>query len=205
MGGVKVGIVDTGVMAEHEDLAGRIAECAGVRSTGFSDPAVPADPTIEPGLCADDNGHGTMVAGILGARADNASGVTGVAFNTPLAVCKAMGWVYGSGTVAAISNCITHLARTGSRIISMSIGGLAASTTWGCPGSTCSSASAASASRRHSLARDAASREQLDGRSDEAPRRVRALRFEHEVAELLILVSGGGQRAFQPTSAPSCP
>jgi thermitase len=129
--GVEVGIVDTGVMTTHEELTGKIFRCAGVASTGQSPDLATADPTIVQGRCEDDNGHGTHVAGILAARANNGAGIAGVAFNSPLAVCRALGGTYGGGTVAGIANCITWLAQQGVKIISMSIGGLGQSTALG--------------------------------------------------------------------------
>ncbi len=129
-GGVKVGIVDTGATPAHEDLVEKVSDCAGVKSFGINLLIITllADPTIVPGKCADDNGHGTHVAGTIAARANNARGVAGVAFNSPLAICKALDSA-GSGTVAAISNCIAYLASVGSKVISMSLGTTAASTT----------------------------------------------------------------------------
>ena len=123
-GGVKIGIVDTGIMLGHEDFAGRAIECAGVRSTGLFVLELFADPTIVPGQCADDNGHGSHVAGIIGARANNGVGVTGVAFDSPLAVCKSGGGIFGGSPVAGVANCITWLSQRGAKIISMSLGGL---------------------------------------------------------------------------------
>jgi thermitase len=121
-GGAKIGIVDTGIDAGHPDLAGALADCAGVRSNGINLLGLTLldDPTIVPGRCADDNGHGTHVAGIAAARANNATGVAGVAFNSPLAVCKALD-SHGSGSVAAIANCIAYLSAQGAKVISMSL------------------------------------------------------------------------------------
>jgi thermitase len=124
--GVKVGIVDTGIMARHEDLSGKVADCAGVRSFGLI-LGLFANPTIDPGKCVDDNGHGTHVAGTLAARADNGRGITGVAFNSRLAICKALDSA-GAGSVAGIANCITYLSQVGAKIISMSFGAAGAST-----------------------------------------------------------------------------
>jgi thermitase len=81
-----------------------------------------ANPTIDPGRCVDDNGHGTHVAGTIAARANNGRGVTGVAFNSPLAVCKALD-ASGGGPTAGIANCITYLSQVGAKVISMSLGG----------------------------------------------------------------------------------
>ncbi|MEA2129408.1 MAG: serine protease [Solirubrobacteraceae bacterium] len=123
-GGVTIGIVDTGIDAGHEDLAGKLVTCAGVRSFGLDLLGIPLldDPTIVPGRCADDNGHGTHVAGIAAARANNGLGIAGVAFNSPLAVCKALNGA-GAGTLAALANCIAYLSGQGAKIISLSLGG----------------------------------------------------------------------------------
>jgi thermitase len=125
-GGAKIGIVDTGVMAGHEDLAGKVVDCTGVRSPGIDILGIItlplfADPTIVPGRCVDDNGHGTHVAGTAAAIANNGRGVAGVAFNSPLAVCKALG-KGGGGAVAGIANCIADLVAKGAKVISLSIG-----------------------------------------------------------------------------------
>ncbi len=115
-GGVKVGIVDTGIRATHEDLIDKVSDCAGSR--GFL--IFPG--RIRAGTCGDDNGHGSHVAGTIAARANNGVGVAGVAFNSPLAVCKALD-SQGSGMTADVANCIGWLRDRGARVISMSLGG----------------------------------------------------------------------------------
>jgi thermitase len=117
-GGVMVGIVDTGIDANHEDLSGKLVDC-GRASTLFG--------TVSNGNCADDNDHGTHVSGTIAAKANNGVGVAGVAFNSPLSMCKALN-ALGSGSTAGVANCITWLAQRGSKIISMSLGGGASST-----------------------------------------------------------------------------
>jgi thermitase len=128
-GGATIGFVDTGIDAGHADLTGKLVTCAGVRSFGLDLLGVPLldDPTIEPGKCADDNGHGTHVAGIAAARANNGVGIAGVAFNSQLAVCKALNSA-GAGTLVALANCIAYLSDQGVKIISMSLGGPGSST-----------------------------------------------------------------------------
>jgi thermitase len=122
-GGPKVGIVDTGIQASHADLSGKVANCA--RSQGL----LPIfSGTIQEGSCADDNGHGTHVAGTIAAKANNGIGVTGVSFNSPLAICKALGGPLGIGSTADVANCITWTHDKGAKVISMSLGGGASTT-----------------------------------------------------------------------------
>jgi thermitase len=117
-GGVKVGIVDTGIRATHEDLTGHVANCAQAYS------GVPVlTGRLTEGSCADDNGHGTHVAGTIAATANNGKGVAGVSFSSPLAICKALGGPLGSGSTADVATCITYLADKGAKVISMSLGG----------------------------------------------------------------------------------
>lgn len=132
-GGAKIGIVDTGASARHEDLAGKIVDCVGVRSFGIDILGLItlplfADPTLVGGRCTDDNGHGTHVAGTAAAIADNGRGIAGVAFNSPLAICKALDR-HGAGAVAGIAGCIGYLVASGAKVISMSLGTTAESVT----------------------------------------------------------------------------
>lgn len=110
-GGVPVGIVDSGVDLLHEDLRGRIAACGGAR-----------DGRVNEGDCADGEGHGTHVAGTIGARAGNGVGIAGVAFASPLVVCRALD-AAGAGTIADVAACIRWVRDRGARVISMSLGG----------------------------------------------------------------------------------
>src|ERR1700712_1205422 len=57
--GAVVAVVDSGVLASHEDLAGRLLP-------GFDFSDQPNDATPQ-----DDNGHGTHVSGIIAADANN--------------------------------------------------------------------------------------------------------------------------------------
>src|SRR3954469_23430819 len=117
-GGAKVGVVDTGILATHEDLAGKLANCA--QSRGLL-PVLAG--SIQVGQCADDNGHGTHVSGTITANANNGKGVTGVAFNSPLAMCRALGGPLGSGSTSDVANCINWDTDQGAKVISMSLGG----------------------------------------------------------------------------------
>lgn len=116
--GIKVGVVDSGVLRTHEDLAA-------VSITGEPDFGANDDRT----WYRDFNSHGTHVVGTI-AAASNSVGVVGV---SPGAVAihmvKVFGekgnWVYSSDLLAACRAA----AGKGCRIISMSLGGSTSSTT----------------------------------------------------------------------------
>jgi thermitase len=113
-GGVKVGIVDTGIDQTHPDLAGKAVGCATSYNTGL---------LIHNGVCADDNGHGSHVSGTISANTNNGQGVAGVAFNSPIVMCKALATAAGTGLTSDIANCINWDATQGVKVISMSLGG----------------------------------------------------------------------------------
>lgn len=70
--GVVIAVVDSGVALEHEDLAGQLVPGTSCRSTA-------GDYRRCTGSPQDDDGHGTHVAGIAGAKAGNRTGIAGVA------------------------------------------------------------------------------------------------------------------------------
>lgn len=107
--GVKVAIVDTGIDLTHPDLAGEIIG-------GYN----AIYPTKSPN---DDNGHGTHVAGIIGAI-NNTVGVVGVAPKVSLMPIKVLG-ANGSGYYSDIIEGIDWAVAHGAKIINMSLGGSA--------------------------------------------------------------------------------
>jgi len=111
-GGARVAIIDTGIDRAHPDLVGKTVRCQ-----------EQILPVLRTGSCIDDTGHGTHVAGILGAVADNGIGVTGVAFNSPLLVCRALGGSDQTGRASDIAKCIQWAHAGGARVISMSFAG----------------------------------------------------------------------------------
>ncbi|MFJ8579200.1 S8 family serine peptidase [Micromonospora sp. NPDC093277] len=103
-----IAVVDTGVNTTHPDLVGRTV-------AGYN--------AIRPGASpADDNGHGTMVAGIAAANTNNGVGVAGAAWTgrvMPIKVLDNRGWGYDSD----IANGVIWAADHGAKIINMSLGG----------------------------------------------------------------------------------
>jgi PKD repeat protein len=109
-GAVKIAILDTGVRATHQDICGKV-----VLQKNFYDGSADAD---------DDYGHGTHVAGIAGACADNqGKGIVGVAYGPDMTfmagkVCAAD----GTCEVSAIVEAIHWAADNGANVINMSFG-----------------------------------------------------------------------------------
>jgi len=111
--GVRIGIVDTGVDLQHEDLVGKIVastNCIG--SDGVKSACH--------GSAADDNGHGTDVAGIAAAETDNAKGVAGVAPDADLVVVKALG-ATGNGALNDVNAGIEWAVDHGAKVVNLSL------------------------------------------------------------------------------------
>ena len=113
-GGVRVGILDTGIDRTHVDLLNKTVACATANA---------AIGLVTEGTCSDDNLHGTHVAGTVAAITGNGVGVAGVAPNAPLAIFKGLD-AAGQGFYADIIAGVHWLhTKGGAKIISMSIGG----------------------------------------------------------------------------------
>lgn len=112
-GSVTVAVIDTGVDAGHEDLAGNLDMA---RAANF----------VEPGkLPHDDFGHGTHVAGIIGAIANNGVGIAGVAPGVKIMPIRVLG--VSGGTTAALIQGIDHAVAKGAKVINLSLGSTQAS------------------------------------------------------------------------------
>src|SRR5207249_1805493 len=110
--GVRIGIVDTGVDLDHEDLAGKVvasASCAGSKG----------DVAKCTGTAQDDQGHGTHVSGIAAAIKDNGKGVSGVAPNAELVVAKVLGKA-GTGSSEDVIGGIKWVVDHGAKVVNLS-------------------------------------------------------------------------------------
>ncbi len=107
---VIVALVDTGVERTHADLAGARM------LPGWDFVNNDADPN-------DDCGHGTGVAGVVGASMNNALGIAGAA-QVSIMPLKAMGMANGvcNGPFSAVASSIRYAADHGARVIAMSLG-----------------------------------------------------------------------------------
>jgi thermitase len=112
--GVVVAVLDTGVDASHPDLRGAVLP-------GF-------DVVGNTTSTADVEGHGTSVAGVIAARSNNAAGVAGICWTCSILPVKVLG-DDGTGDMATLATGIVKAADAGARVINMSLGGPADSTT----------------------------------------------------------------------------
>jgi YD repeat-containing protein len=127
--GVTVAVVDTGIDYNHEDLAGNVwtnsGEIAGNGidddGNGFVDDWRGWDFANGDNDVLDDNGHGTHVAGIIGALKDNGKGIAGVAPNARILGIKVLD-KSGSGDFANVVKGIRYAADAGARVINLSLG-----------------------------------------------------------------------------------
>lgn len=112
--GVRVAVIDTGADTEHPDLRGRIAQ-----TTNFVEGG---EKTFTSDL------HGTAVAGVIGARADDSFGISGIAPDVDLLLVKACwhrqpkhseAWCSSWTLAKAIDFAIVERVR----VINLSLGG----------------------------------------------------------------------------------
>jgi type VII secretion-associated serine protease mycosin len=103
---VVVAVVDTGMDLDHPDLKANL---------------VPGYNTLEENNNPhDDNGHGTHVAGIIGAIANNGIGAAGVAPNVKIMPIRALG--DQGGSAQSVAAAIQYAADHGAHVMNLSLG-----------------------------------------------------------------------------------
>ncbi|HYP18930.1 MAG TPA: S8 family peptidase [Chloroflexia bacterium] len=105
---IVVAVLDTGTAQNHPDLEDKIVP-------GFDFVNNDADPQ-------DDQGHGTMTAGIVGAATNNGTGIAGTSWGArimPIKVCTPEGQCAEEAIASGIRWATDH----GARIINLSLGG----------------------------------------------------------------------------------
>lgn len=114
---IVVAVLDTGIRRTHEDLAANVwvnpldGSCGWNALTGTNNPA-------------DDEGHGSLVSGVLGAVGNNGAGVVGVAWYVQIMACKCFDSAK-NGYDSDIIECIEFARTNGARILNASLGGAA--------------------------------------------------------------------------------
>jgi subtilisin family serine protease len=105
---IPVAVIDSGIDASHPDLAGKILDA---RSFVGGNPRI------------DTLGHGTFVAGLIGAGLDNGIGIAGLAPSARLLVAKVV-TKSRAIPVEAEAQAIRWAVDNGARVINMSLGGI---------------------------------------------------------------------------------
>ncbi|MED4210661.1 S8 family peptidase [Priestia megaterium] len=106
-GNIKIAIIDTGVQLNHPELAIKLW---------------PGYNFVEGNLNPNDgNGHGTHVAGIVGALTENSLGIAGIAPSASIIPVRALD-NSGNGTLSNIANAITYSTNAGAKVINLSLG-----------------------------------------------------------------------------------
>jgi thermitase len=108
---VKVAVIDTGIDGNHPDLQGKVTEFVNCLSGSCTNSSA-----------VDDFGHGTHVAGTIGATTNNNLGVAGINWEVSLMGIKALD-SNGSGSTNIINQGIVYAADHGANVINMSLGG----------------------------------------------------------------------------------
>ncbi len=105
---VVIAIIDTGVDLHHPDLDTQLVQGRNVLV-----------PNSSP---QDDHGHGTAMAGIIGAAMNNGIGIAGVCPGCRIMPIKALD-VNGVGTYADVIEGMIYAADHGARVLNLSVGG----------------------------------------------------------------------------------
>ncbi len=108
--GVIVAVLDTGVQSDHPDLQNKILEGMNI----VDENAAPDD----------DVGHGTHVAGIIGATVNNGEGVAGVSWYNKIMPVKVLD-SSGAGSTYSVAQGIIWAVDHGAKVINMSLGNYA--------------------------------------------------------------------------------
>lgn len=110
---IVVGVLDTGIDSTHPELSGMIARnlCRDFTSNSVTIETNPVDP----------NGHGTHVAGIIGATGNNELGIAGVNWSISLASLRVLD-SSGTGSLTNILSAINYAESANIPILNLSLG-----------------------------------------------------------------------------------
>ncbi len=128
-GEVTVAVIDTGIDQTHPDLNDNLWANPGDPPNGIDDDrngwvddVRGIDLANDDSDPFDDSGHGTHVAGIIGAEGNNGIGTTGVAWKARLISLKFLD-ANGEGNTADAATAIDYAVRAGARVVNASWGG----------------------------------------------------------------------------------
>jgi subtilisin family serine protease len=122
-----VAVVDSGIRTTHEDLADNLwvntREIANNGKdddrNGFIDDVHGINAMDDNGDLTDTMGHGTHIAGIIGATGNNGKGTVGVAWRVKIMTCKFLD-EFGDGSVSDAIQCLDYARAKGADIVNIS-------------------------------------------------------------------------------------
>jgi subtilisin family serine protease len=106
---VIVAVIDSGIKYDHDDLAPNMWT-----NLGYDFVSDDSDPM-------DEQGHGTHVAAIIGARGNNLTGTAGVCWNVQLMALRVLD-ALGQGSTSNVIRAIQFAIANGAKVINLSIG-----------------------------------------------------------------------------------
>jgi subtilisin family serine protease len=112
---VVVAVLDSGVNYTQQDLAANMWNGNANHGWNYTSEGNANDPM-------DLHGHGTHVAGIIGAAGNDGVGATGVCWNASIMAVRVLDST-GSGTTSSIISGINFAVTNGAKVINMSLGG----------------------------------------------------------------------------------
>lgn len=129
-----IAVIDSGIDYTHLDLTANLhqntADCNsnGIDDdgNGFIDDCYGINAINNSGNPTDDNGHGTHVAGTIGAVGNNNRGVAGVNWTASIMACKFLD-ASGSGNTADAITCLDYIATMKDRGVNI----VASNNSWG--------------------------------------------------------------------------
>ncbi len=129
-GDIVIAVLDTGADLEHLDLQGNLWQNFGEIAdndvdddgNGYIDDRWGWNVISNDGCPVDDHGHGTHVAGIVGAVGNNGIGVTGVLWRCRIMPVKVLD-SSGKGSYRSVADGLYYAAKNGARVVNMSLVG----------------------------------------------------------------------------------
>ena len=124
---VVIAILDSGVRINHEDLNANLWRNPGEipgngiddDNNGYVDDIHGADILNHTGNPFDESGHGSIVAGVIGAVGNNGIGVAGVAWKARMMICKFLN-ASGGGSISDTVECFDYARANGAKILNAS-------------------------------------------------------------------------------------
>ena len=127
---IVVALLDSGVKLNHPEITSRIwinpleeSNETDDDQNGYLNDFRGWDFVNQDDNPTDDNGHGTNIAGIIGAKPNNEMGYVGIDWNCKLMICKVVR-ADNSGYYSWWANAIYYAVDNGAHVINMSLGGL---------------------------------------------------------------------------------